>query len=59
MSTLRRFAFVLALALLSATTLSACSEEIGSKGWCEDMKEKNKADWTATEAKDFAKHCVF
>jgi len=24
-----------------------------------DLKEKPKGDWTANEATDFAKHCVF
>lgn len=38
--------------------LSACSPEVGSKEWCEDMKEKPKGDWSANEAADFAKHCV-
>lgn len=45
-------------ALLIAAALVACSPAIGSKEWCEDMKEKDKGQWTATEAKDFAKHCI-
>ncbi|MBV1911703.1 MAG: DUF3012 domain-containing protein [Kangiellaceae bacterium] len=39
--------------------LSGCAPEVGSDEWCEDMKEKDKGDWTANEAKDFAKHCLF
>lgn len=39
--------------------LSGCSPEVGSKEWCEDMKEKSKGDWSANEAKDFTKHCLF
>ena len=39
--------------------LAACSPEVGSKEWCTDMKEKPKGEWTANEAADFAKHCVF
>jgi hypothetical protein len=39
--------------------VGACSPEVGSKEWCEEMKEKQKGDWTANEAADFAKHCVF
>ncbi len=39
--------------------LAACSPEVGSKEWCEDMKAKDKTDITAQEAADFAKHCVF
>ncbi|WP_371185094.1 DUF3012 domain-containing protein [Thalassotalea maritima] len=39
--------------------LAGCAPEVGSKAWCEKMKEKDKGDWTAKEAGDFAKHCVF
>ncbi|NKF49225.1 DUF3012 domain-containing protein [Shewanella sp. WXL01] len=39
--------------------LAACAPEVGSEAWCKDMKEKPKGDWTANEAADFAKHCVF
>lgn len=39
--------------------LSGCSPEVGSEKWCANMKEKPKGDWTASEAKDFAKHCIF
>jgi len=38
--------------------LFACTPEIGSDEWCVNMKEKSKADWTASEAADFAKHCI-
>ncbi|NVD07697.1 DUF3012 domain-containing protein [Vibrio sp. JPW-9-11-11] len=38
--------------------LSACTE-VGSEAWCEDLKQKPKGDWTANEAKDFTKHCIF
>ena len=49
------------LALLSVVflfTLAACAPEVGSDGWCENMKEKPKADWTANEAGNFAKNCI-
>ncbi|PIS18979.1 MAG: DUF3012 domain-containing protein [Zetaproteobacteria bacterium CG12_big_fil_rev_8_21_14_0_65_55_1124] len=49
------FALLAALALMAA----GCSPEIGSEGWCKQMKEKSKGDWTATETKDYAKHCIF
>ncbi len=39
--------------------LSACAAEIGSEQWCTDMKEKPKADWSANEAADYTKHCIF
>jgi hypothetical protein len=38
--------------------VAACSPELGSKEWCEDMKAKPKGDWTASEAAEFAKSCV-
>jgi len=51
--------FLAALFAFSAVTLSACSPEVGSKEWCEDMKEKPKGDWSANEAAEFTKNCVF
>jgi len=39
--------------------MAGCAPEIGSDAWCADLKEKPKGDWTATQAKDFAKHCIF
>ena len=51
---MKRITFVLLL-----TTLAACAPEVGSEKWCEDMEEKPKGDWTANEAADYAKHCVF
>jgi hypothetical protein len=39
--------------------VTACTPEVGSKEWCQQMKEKPKGDWTANEAADFAKHCIF
>lgn len=43
----------------SLTLLSACAPEVGSEKWCTQMKEKPKGDWTANEAADFTKHCIF
>ena len=47
-----------ALVLAFAGAMAACSPEVGSKEWCDEMKKKDKGDWTANEAADFAKHCV-
>lgn len=44
--------------LLFAALMGACAPEAGSQKWCEKMEEKPKGDWTANEAKDFAKYCV-
>ena len=41
------------------TQLIACSAEVGSDEWCEDLEQKLKGDWTANEATDYAKHCIF
>ena len=51
--------FTLALVIVAFGTLSACSPEVGSDEWCASLKEKPKGDWSANEAADFAKHCVF
>ena len=45
--------------LMALFLLSACSPEVGSEQWCEQLKEKPKGEWTANEAGDYAKHCVF
>jgi len=46
------------VALLFFATLPSCAK-IGSEKWCKKMEEKSAADWTAREARDYAKHCVF
>lgn len=50
-----------AIAMVLALTagLSACAPEVGSDAWCKQMKDKPSGDWTANEAADYAKHCVF
>lgn len=55
---LKKLTMFLAVAL-AAVALQGCSPEVGSKEWCADLKEKPKGEWTANEAKDFAKHCIF
>jgi len=39
--------------------IAGCSPEVGSEAWCKKMNEKPKGEWTANEAADYAKHCVF
>ena len=39
--------------------LSACAPEVGSDKWCAAMKETPKGEWTANEAGDYTKHCLF
>ena len=57
MSNIRNTAMAATIAIL--TLLAACAPEVGSKEWCADMTQKPKGDWTASEAADFAKHCLF
>ena len=38
--------------------LSACSPEVGSDDWCEDLKEKDKGGWTLDETAEYAKNCI-
>lgn len=45
--------------VVAVVFVAGCTPEVGSDAWCTDMKEKPKGEWTANEAGDFAKHCVF
>ncbi len=46
------------LMLLASVLLGACSPEKGSEGWCENLRDKPKVQWTAEEIKDFANYCI-
>jgi len=48
---------VLGFALVLSLGLTACAP-VGSEAWCEKMKEKDRAKWTAEDAGNFAKHCI-
>ena len=39
--------------------LHGCKPEVGSDEWCKAMAEKDKGDWTANEAAEFARSCIF
>jgi len=54
-----RTVWAIVSSLLLALSLSACAPEVGTKTWCEDMEDKPKGDWSANEAKDYTKYCVF
>ena len=45
--------------LLAAIQAGGCAPEVGSERWCKAMQEKPKGEWSANEAGDFAKHCIF
>ncbi len=56
---MRPQSFVLLFTVLAFLgTATACSPEVGSEQWCNNLKEKPKGDWSANEAADFAKHCL-
>lgn len=44
--------------MLLALSLCACAPEVGTREWCEDMDEKPKGDWSANDAKAYARYCV-
>jgi len=39
--------------------VAGCSPKVGSEAWCEAMDDKPKGDWTANEAADYTRHCIF
>ena len=49
----------LTAAVATLFLLSACAPEVGSQAWCEDMDGKPKGDWSANEATEYAKSCIF
>lgn len=59
MHTVKKFRAGKWLALLLPMLLIACSPKVGSDEWCHDMKNKPAGDWSANEAADFTKHCIF
>jgi hypothetical protein len=49
----------LLLSTLLVFSLAGCAHEVGSPGWCADMREKPKGDWSANEATDYMRYCIF
>jgi len=45
--------------ILFAGLISACSPEVGSEGWCNNMQKTPAAEWSAADAKAYAEHCLF
>ncbi len=39
--------------------MTACTPKPGTPQWCDYMDQKAKGDWSANEATDYAKHCIF
>lgn len=53
----RMFSVAAAIAVLAI--LLGCAPEVGSEEWCRKLDDKPKGDWSASEAGDYAKHCIF
>jgi len=51
--------FFMPLLLTGPLLLSACGAELGSERCCKALKDKPKGEWTANEAADFTRYCVF
>jgi hypothetical protein len=43
--------------IIAAILLSSCAK-VGSEAWCEQMKDKDRGEWTVNEATDFTRHCI-
>lgn len=54
-----RMILLRAFLLTSIASTLACSVEVGSQKWCDNIKGKPEGDWTLNEAKAYAKHCLF
>ena len=44
---------------IALSLLTVACAPMGSQAWCKKLKGTPKGDWSANEAKDFARHCVF
>ncbi len=44
---------------IALTVLIGGCAPVGSEAWCENMADKQKGDWTANEASEYAKNCIF
>lgn len=44
--------------VVMASFLYGCSDEVGSKAWCESMQKQPQSAWTMEDAKNYAKHCL-
>ena len=50
---------IIAMCIIALVGVTACAPEVGSEAWCKQMDKKPKGDWSANEAGDYAKHCIF
>ena len=50
---------IIAMCITALVGVTACAPEVGTEAWCKQMDKKAKGDWSANEAGDYAKHCIF
>lgn len=50
---------IVVISAVMLLSVAACTPKVGSDKWCANMKAKPKGDWTANEAADYAKDCIF
>ena len=53
------FGSLFAAVFAAMMMLSACAPKVGSEAWCKEMDKKPKGNWTADEAENYAKSCIF
>jgi len=51
--------WIFSVILMAVIFNTGCTPEVGSEAWCKMMTEKPKGGWTANEAADYGKHCLF
>ncbi len=39
--------------------IAGCTPKVGSESWCEKMSDTPKSEWKGSDAKAFARHCLF
>lgn len=49
----------LAAGVATLLVIGGCAPEVGSERWCNAMRDTPRGDWTANEAIDFTRHCLF
>jgi len=45
--------------VFSLVLLTGCAPEVGSERWCKKLADTPKGEWTANDAAEYAKSCVF
>jgi len=53
-----RAGLVMATIVTGLALMAGCADKPGSEGWCQTMSDKSKSDWTSSDAKTYAAHCI-